>query len=80
VVRFSKASADYIREKRWHPSQVVTELPDGRLELRMKISSLAEVQRWILSWGGHATAVAPAELRDMVASAARAIVEGTVDR
>jgi predicted DNA-binding transcriptional regulator YafY len=77
VVRFSKASADYIREKRWHPSQVITELPDGRLELRMKISSLAEVQRWILSWGGHASAIAPAELRKMVASAARAIVEST---
>lgn len=63
VVRFTEAVADYIREKKWHPSQLLKELPDGGVELRMSLSSLVEVQRWILSWGGDATVLEPATLR-----------------
>ncbi|HXT42368.1 MAG TPA: WYL domain-containing protein [Candidatus Angelobacter sp.] len=75
VVRFDELAADYIREKRWHPSQRLVELEDGGVELRLRLSSLAEIQRWILSWGGRAVAVAPRELAESVTSAARAIVE-----
>lgn len=62
VIQFDATVADYIREKRWHPSQQLLELPDGRLELRLQLGSLVEVQRWILSWSGHAIALAPPEL------------------
>jgi predicted DNA-binding transcriptional regulator YafY len=70
VIRFEDQVADYIREKRWHPSQELRELKDGALELRMKLSSLAEVQRWVLTWGGQAVPLAPPELVEMVSSAA----------
>jgi predicted DNA-binding transcriptional regulator YafY len=76
-IRFNAFAADFIREKRWHASQQLRELKDGGVELRMTISSLAEVQRWILSWGGHATAVAPAELKSMVREAAEKILRET---
>ena len=62
VIRFDEFAAGYIREKRWHPSQELRELKGGGAELRMKLSSLAEVQRWVLSWGGHARVIAPKEL------------------
>ena len=75
VIRFNEIVADYIREKRWHPSQQLNEQPDGAVELRLKLSSLVEVQRWILSWGGNATVLAPAELVESVREAARRIVE-----
>jgi len=75
VVRFDELASDYIREKRWHPSQRLVELEDGGVELRLRLSSLAEIQRWILSWGGRAVAVAPRELAESVTNAARAIVE-----
>jgi predicted DNA-binding transcriptional regulator YafY len=73
VIRFDAAAADYIREKRWHPSQELRELAGDRLELRMKLSSLGEIQRWILSWGGSAEAVAPPELVESVWVAAKRI-------
>lgn len=66
VVRFTQAVADYIREKKWHPSQLLKELPDGGVELRMSLSSLSEVQRWILGWGGDATVLEPADLREQL--------------
>jgi len=74
-IRFEAAIADYIREKRWHASQQVTELPDGGLELRMKLSSLAEVERWVLAWAGRAVAVAPRELVEAVREGARKLAE-----
>lgn len=75
VIRFDELVSDYIREKRWHPSQQLIELEDGGVELRLKLSSLAEIQRWILSWGGQACALAPAELVESLKAAARMIQE-----
>jgi predicted DNA-binding transcriptional regulator YafY len=74
VIRFDAFAAGYIREKRWHPSQELREQRDGGTELRMKLSSLAEVQRWVLSWGGHAKVAAPKQLAESVREAARKIL------
>jgi proteasome accessory factor B len=62
VVRFTPAVAGYIREKRWHPSQSLVDLPDGGVELRLHLGSLVEVQRWILGWGPDARVAGPPEL------------------
>lgn len=69
AVRFSDRVADFVREKKWHPSQQLIEIGDGQVELRMTLSSLGEVERWILSWGGEAVALHPPELRERLLSA-----------
>jgi predicted DNA-binding transcriptional regulator YafY len=74
VIRFDTYAADYIREKRWHPSQTLRELKDGGVELRLKLSSLGEIQRWILGWGGSAVVIAPPELIASVTKAAQALL------
>ena len=74
VIRFDEFGAGYIREKKWHPSQELRELKDGGAELRMKLSSLEEVQRWVLSWGGHAKAMAPKDLVEKVRASAQRIL------
>jgi len=75
VIRFDAFAAGFIQEKRWHPSQQLRELKDGGVELQLKLSSLAEVQRWVLSWGGHAKVAAPKELAASVREAARRILD-----
>lgn len=75
AVRFNDRVADYIREKKWHPSQRLKELEDGGVELRMTLSSLVEVQRWILMWGGNAKVLSPPELAANVMEAARRTLE-----
>jgi proteasome accessory factor B len=77
VVRFNEMVADYIREKKWHESQELRELPDGGVELRMKLSSLAEVERWILSWAGNARVIQPRELAESVKQAAKNILRNS---
>lgn len=74
VIRFNSRAADYVREKKWHESQQLRELKCGGLELRLQLSSLAEIQRWLLSWGGDARVVKPRELVEAVRNAAKAIL------
>jgi predicted DNA-binding transcriptional regulator YafY len=76
VIRFDEFAAGYIREKRWHPSQQLRQGKNGAVEMRMTLSSLAEVQRWVLSWGGHAKVVAPKELTASVREAAERMLVG----
>jgi predicted DNA-binding transcriptional regulator YafY len=52
----------------------VRDLPDGGVELRMKLSSLMEVERWVLNWGGNAVVVKPPELAEAVKAAAERIL------
>jgi proteasome accessory factor B len=74
VIRFNARVADYIREKKWHDSQQLRDLKSGGVELRLKLSSLSEVERWVLSWGGDAKVLGPAELANAVRRAARRIL------
>jgi predicted DNA-binding transcriptional regulator YafY len=75
TIRFDVLSADYIREKRWHPSQKVKELKSGGLELSLKLSSLDEVQRWVMTWAGRARVIEPPELIEAVREAARQLAQ-----
>jgi predicted DNA-binding transcriptional regulator YafY len=74
VIRFNEMVADYIREKRWHDSQKLIELTDGGVELHLKLSSLFEVERWILGWSGNAVVIQPPELIELVRKAAENIL------
>ncbi len=74
TIRFDATVADYIREKRWHPSEKVRNLKDGGLDLQLKLSSLNEVQRWVMTWAGNATVLSPTELADSVREAAAKIM------
>lgn len=74
VLRFNARVADYIREKKWHESQQLRELKDGGVELRFKLSSLLEIERWVLSWGGDAVVVKPRQLAESVRTSASRIV------
>ncbi len=74
-VRFDAFAAPYIRERRWHPSQEIAELPgQGGVEVTLRLNNLIDVRRWILSWGAHVEVRAPAELREAVRTEAQALL------
>lgn len=70
-VRFSAYQARWIAEEQWHPSQVLVRRQDGTLDVRMQVTGLTDVARWVLSYGGEAEAVSPPLLRHRVAREAR---------
>jgi len=66
VIRFAAAVAERVREREWHESQEMRELPGGGLELRLRLGALQEIEQWVLGWGAAAEVVAPDELRENV--------------
>jgi proteasome accessory factor B len=52
------------------------QLKGGGAELRLKLSSLVEIERWVLSWGGDAKVLKPKELAEAVREAAEKILRG----
>jgi proteasome accessory factor B len=75
VIRFSAAVADHIREREWHESQELRDLPEGRLELKLRLGALPEIERWVLTWGADAEVVQPKELRERLKTTASTLVK-----
>ena len=71
---FGRARAQLIRERKWHHSQRIEELGNGEIELRLELSSFAEIVPWILSWGEYARALEPADLVKEVKETASRVV------
>lgn len=65
-LKFDAFAGQLVRERIWHPSQKIQELADGGLELTLQLSSLHEIEPWVLSWGEHVRVSGPAELRKHV--------------
>ncbi len=75
VIRFSAAVAVRVREREWHESQELRDLPDGRLQLRLQLGALPEIERWVLTWGVDAEVVQPKELRDRLQTIACTLLQ-----
>src|SRR5207247_3371058 len=72
-VVFARGLARYIRERVWHPSQKLRDLPDGRLEMTLQVADTLEVRRWILGYGVEAEVVEPQTLRATLRDGAEAL-------
>jgi predicted DNA-binding transcriptional regulator YafY len=68
-LRFTGEGAKYVRERTWHPSQVVEPAGVGAVVVGFELSHLREVERWALSWGADCVVLEPAELRERVSDA-----------
>lgn len=65
-IRFDAWASELIQERVWHPSQVITPLAHGESRLELDVKSLIEIERWVLSWGDHATVEGPARLIESI--------------
>ncbi|ELR97556.1 YafY family protein [Gloeocapsa sp. PCC 73106] len=66
VIWFDTSTAPFIRERRWHISQEITEHADGSLTLQMVTCGLNELKRWVLGYGKGAIVKQPPELVALV--------------
>jgi predicted DNA-binding transcriptional regulator YafY len=75
VVELDAWAADDVRGRRLHSSQELTDHPGGGLTVRLRLSSLEEVERWILSMGTHARVIRPEKLRERLRNATHELSE-----
>ncbi len=62
LLEFSPRVAPYVRERVWHKSQQIEELPDGGVRLGLKVCRDWALHGWVLSWGPHVHVAAPSAL------------------
>ncbi|MFA6960861.1 MAG: WYL domain-containing protein [Opitutaceae bacterium] len=67
-LRFTATAAHYLRERPWHASQTITDLPGGAIEVTLRLNNLIDVQRRILANGRHVEVLSPPELRQAIAT------------
>ena len=65
-LRFSRRVAHRVVETRWHRSERVEELADGRLVWQGRIAEPLEMMNWIRGWGADVEVLEPAGLRQAV--------------
>ncbi len=68
-IEFDDFASQLVRERNWHPTQEIEDLPGSELRLTLQLDSLEEIERWILGWGGHARVVRPQALQRRVRAA-----------
>jgi len=72
---FDSKTAPYIRERRWHYSQVIEEHSDGSLTLKMCVRGINDLKRWVMWYGKGAIVKEPPELVALVKAEIQAMVE-----
>ncbi len=77
-LKFDSFAGQLVRERIWHPSQQIQEISDGGLELTLQLSSLHEIEPWVLSWGEHVRVSGPSELKKRVSARLKAALGGAL--
>ncbi len=72
LLRFDAALRPRVREALRNRTATVTDCADGSVDVRLTVSSEVEMRSWVLGWGGAVEVIAPASLRDYVATQLRA--------
>ena len=73
VIQFDSWAADLIRGRKWHATQEIMELPKRQLRPRLRLNSIEEAERWVLSSGMHATVIRPQALAKRLRETAKAL-------
>ena len=72
-LRLDDFAARLATERVWHKSQKLKPLPGGGAEMSLDVGLAPDLENWILGWGRHAVVLEPQELREAIASTARAM-------
>ncbi|MHA3772810.1 helix-turn-helix transcriptional regulator [Verrucomicrobiota bacterium sgz303538] len=74
-LRLTNVAARLMTERRWHPSQQITQGATDTTELTMTVAITPELERMVLSWGPDVHVLEPESLREIIRTRARALAE-----
>ena len=75
VLELDNWAADILRNRRWHWSQKVIDMPGGEMRVSFNLDNLEEIEQWVLGWGAHAKVIRPQALADRAKASAQKIVQ-----
>jgi predicted DNA-binding transcriptional regulator YafY len=62
ALEFDPRVAQYVKERVWHPTQQVEDLPSGGARVRLRVCDDYSLRSWILGFGAMVRVVEPADL------------------
>ncbi len=74
-LRFDKSLAPLILNARHHPGEETTKRKDGSVDYKVELSSLEEIARWVVGFGGKCRVVGPGELESAVQTLAAEVLK-----
>jgi predicted DNA-binding transcriptional regulator YafY len=72
---FSRTTEPFIRLRRFHDTQQIETLKDGRIRMTLTAPVNFETVNWVLSFGAHVEVIRPKKLRGMVITALKQALE-----
>ena len=78
-VRFGDTVAHLVRERLWHPSQLIEEQADGSLILSLQVSGDKEILSWLYSYLPHVHVLDPPQLKQLFLDGLRAAINDLSD-
>ena len=70
VLEFDAAVVPFVREREWHPSQIIEDCPDGSVVLKLAVCNDYALRAWILGFGPDVRVISPAALAETISDAA----------
>lgn len=64
-IKFDSYQARWIKERIWHETQKIEDLPDGGIIYEVT-ANREEIKRWVMGYGSHAEVLEPESLRDEI--------------
>ncbi len=64
-IKFDPYQARWIKERIWHETQSIEELPDGSIIYEI-VANRDEIKRWVMGYGKHAEVLEPESLRNEI--------------
>ncbi len=78
-VRFGDTVAHLVRERLWHPSQLIEEQADGSLILSLQVSGDKEILSWLYSYLPHVQVLDPPQVKQLFLDGLRAAINDLSD-
>jgi predicted DNA-binding transcriptional regulator YafY len=74
-ILFDQEVADFVMGKKWHPNEKMSLKEDGKVLYEITLSSLVEIESWLLSFRYHFQVLEPKELRTKVRKTAKRLLD-----
>jgi predicted DNA-binding transcriptional regulator YafY len=79
-LRFTRRVARHVAERTWHPSQAMSPLLTGEVEMSLKVPLGPELRRWLLGYGRDVEVLEPKTLREEIRREWLAALRGAAGR
>ncbi|MDX2111559.1 MAG: WYL domain-containing protein [Verrucomicrobiota bacterium] len=80
VIEFSDWAAKIVSERKWHGSEVIQDLGNGRIRYTVTLTSLFELERWVLSFGICAKVLEPRDFALQIKGILSQMADNYVDQ